>query len=52
VSNVFQGTKFNVTKKIHDDCAPYSIEVHCMTHCINDLEFYVNLIKFAFDETH
>ncbi len=33
--NVFQGIESNVMKHIHDDYAPYSIIVHCMTHRTN-----------------
>ncbi len=33
--NVFQGTKYGVTKHIWDDYAPFSIGVHCMAHHTN-----------------
>jgi hypothetical protein len=33
--NVFQDTKYSVTKHIWDDYAPFSIGVHCMAHHTN-----------------
>jgi hypothetical protein len=33
--NVFQGTKYGVTKQICDDYASFSIGVHCMAHHTN-----------------
>jgi hypothetical protein len=33
--NVFQGTKYGVTKHIWEDYAPFSIGVHCTAHHTN-----------------
>lgn len=39
--NVFQGTRTNVTKQIHDNYSPNSLGIHCMAH-------HTNLVKFTF----
>ncbi len=33
--NVFQGTKYGVTKHIWEDYSPFPISVHCMAHHMN-----------------
>ncbi len=46
-ANVFQGTKTNVTRQIHDNGALHWIGVHCMPRHTNS---NVNLVGFAFGD--
>jgi hypothetical protein len=39
--NVFQGTRTNVTKQLHENYVPNSLGVHCMAH-------HTNFVKFTF----
>lgn len=42
--NVFQGTKIDVIKQIHDNYAPHLIRVHCMVHHTNlAMQIFLNL---------